>query len=149
MDATTIRLRNNISIQYGVIAGVIMALYLFFFQYLDNDYSPGLKFGKYIVLAICIVLGLNKFKPAVGKRFFQSGLFLGTRLTTIAAIIVVIVHILLYIIQPDLSFSKYTLFPENPGKMFAIGGLTFVEIFVFGNILTFLTLQFLKEKSRD
>lgn len=140
---------SNISTKYGIIAGTLMAMYLMIFQFTGNDYSPFLKLFKYLILGGAIVTALVSYKNSFpNKRIFIKGIAIGNKLSAIAAIILVAINIFLFLLSQDMSFSKYGLEPISFSQVIVVSGILFFETFVFGMILTFATLQLLKESIR-
>ncbi len=135
----------NISTQYGLIAGFLMALALLLFQVNGNDFSPFMKLGKYILLALTIVVALNVYKEKINGNIFIKGIGVGTKLSLIAGIILVLINYLLYFTFPSLAFSKYSIEPHNLIQTTMISGVLFFETLVFGSLITFAALQYLKD----
>jgi hypothetical protein len=126
-----------------------MAVYLMIFQFSGNDYSPFLKLFKYIILGGAIAAALVSYKNSLpDKKIFFKGMAVGNKLSAIAAIILVAANIFLFLLSQDMSFSKYGLEPNSFSQAIVVSGILFFETFVFGMIITFATLQFLKEHVR-
>ena len=137
---------SNISTRFGLFSGMLMAAVLLLFQISGQDYSPFLKLGKYLVLGAGIVAALNVYKQASSKDVFIGGIGVGVKLSLAAALILVATNIVLYAVAPAFAFSKYGLEPHSFAEMGLISGILFFETFVFGSIITFSVLQFLKDK---
>jgi len=139
---------NNTSSRYGIISGLFMAIALLLFQISGNDYMPALKFLKYIFLAIPIVFILNMYKHNLNDRIFVKGFSLGAKLSMIAGFVLIISNVILYLVAPEYSFSKFTIEPSSWVGMALVSLSLFFETFVIGSLITFITVQYLKEKSR-
>jgi hypothetical protein len=138
---------NNLSSKYGILAGLSMALFLLVFQVSGNDYSPFLKLCKYGILGVAIVLALMSYKNSKrSKGVFIKGMIIGNKLSLVAAAILAMVNILLFLSVDQWAFSKYGVEPSSIGQSIVISGILFFETFVFGMIITLTTLQFLKER---
>lgn len=136
---------SNLSTKYGIGAGLLMALFLFIIQMSGNDFSPFVKLGKYLVLALTIVVALNVFKEKINGDIFIKGIGLGSKLSLIAGLILVGLNYALYFMYPEIAFSKYSIKPINFREVTMISGVLFFETLVFGSLITFMTLQFLKD----
>lgn len=132
------------SIKYGLIAGSLMSALLLIFQLSGNDFSPFLKLLKYTPLAIVIIIGLNAYKSKINGDIFINGISFGAKLSLLAGLVLVIANILLYVIYPEIAFSKYGLEPHALSSVLVISAILFFETFVFGNIISFCILQYLK-----
>lgn len=135
---------NNLSTKYGILAGAMMATILFIFQVTGNDFSPFIKLSKYLLLGLTIVIALNIYKSNINGDIFIKGIGLGTKLSLIAGLLLVCINFLLYAIFPSLSFSKYSIEPTNLRQVTMISGVLFFETLVFGSLITFMAVQFLK-----
>jgi len=135
---------RNVSTQYGLLAGLVMAVLLIAFQLSGQDYSPFLKLSKYGILAVSIVVALNIYRSESSKDIFIEGIQLGTKLSAIAAAALVLVNVLLYSFAPEYAFSKYNMEPTSMLQAAIVSGVLFFETIVFGSIITFAAVQFLK-----
>lgn len=140
---------SNISTQYGLVAGLLMASFLFFMQITGNDYSPFIKLSKYFLLAIPLVIALNVYKEHIDGDIFINGISLAAKLSFMAGITLVLINVGLYLVSPELAFSKYSLEPSSITQMVAISAIIFFETFVFGNLIAFISLQYLKNEYQN
>ena len=145
IEKTDIINTTNISTKYGFIAGGLMAVALLFFQISGNDFSPFMKLSKYILLALSIVIALNIYKSKIKGNIFFIGLAVGTKLSLIAGLILVFVNFILFFVYPTVAFSKYGIEPINLKQVTMISGVLFFESLVFGSLITFAVLQYLKD----
>lgn len=130
----------------GLLAGVIMSLLLFPLSIMGDFGGSILKFGKYIALAI--ILGTFLFRLSQEKnRFYKYAIGRGARISLIAAIVISMINIILFIINPSYSVSKYRLSPETFGGLMAVNGSLIFEVMVVGMILTFIFFQLFKNSN--
>jgi len=137
---------HNISFRYGAIAGILMAVVLMLFSMSGNDFSPFLKLSKYLPLAMVIIVALNIYKSKVNSNIFIKGIGIGAKLSIIAGAILALINLVLFLIQPEWSFSKYGIDPTSLERMIMVSAILFFETFVFGNIISFAILQYLKDR---
>lgn len=140
---------SNLSTQYGIIAGVLMASFLLIMQLSGNDYQPMVKLSKYILLALPIVIALNIYKSKIKGDVFIQGISLGAKLSLIAGLILVVANFVIFFAFPELSFSKYSVEPTTLGQVAIISAITFFETLVYGSVISFIVLQFLKDKYKN
>ena len=91
------------------------------------------------------LLGLNIYKNKIKGDIFIKGIGLGTKLSLIAGLLLVGINFLIYSLFPSLSFSKYSIEPASLRQVTMISGVLFFETLVFGSLITFMVVQFLKE----
>lgn len=139
---------SNASTKFGISAGLLMMALLMIFQISGNDFSPWLKLSKYIVLAILIIVGLNRYKSHITGDIFIKGFPFGLKLSVIAGLVLALTNIILYLVNPELSFSKYSIEPTTGLQLALVSAVLFFEVMVFGGIITFATLQYLKESRK-
>lgn len=149
LEKTEIFNTTNLSAKWGILGGIGMAFTLLLFQISGNDYSPSLKLVNYIFLLVAVTVCLSVLKKKYSGDFFVKGLSTGIKLGLIAGVFLAAVNVILYLISPELAFSKYSLIPDSPMDMFFISAVLFFESFVFGGIMTFITLQLLKNSPRN
>ena len=135
---------NNLSTRYGMIAGLIMSIFLVAFQASGNDFSPFYKLANYIILGITVVIALNVLNQKTPGDVFVKGVGTGTSLSLVAGLALVIINYLLFFIFPELSFSKYSIEPTNLKQVTMVSAVLFFETLVFGSLITFATVQYLK-----
>jgi hypothetical protein len=135
---------NNLSFKYGIVAGIAMAAFLLMFQINGADYSPFLKWFKYLFLGLTLIIALGHFKRKHEDRIFVKGIGMGTKLSLIAGLVLILINMVLYLTLPELAFSKYNLEPHTFLQYLSISMILFFETLVFGSIITFTILQYLK-----
>lgn len=130
----------------GVIVGIIMGIYLAIINAASDDPPTGLTFLKHIAFIPFIGMALKRYKRALPTgKIFKDGAKLGFFISLAASFTIMAVGVILWMISPDLSFEQYM----NEGNSFAdvIVNTSFLglEVFVFGMIITFCWLQFIKD----
>jgi hypothetical protein len=138
---------ENLSLRYGVFSGIAICIYLLLIQLSQNDNALGLKYGMYAFLFVAITFMLYKISKVVTGSIFKLGILSGIKLSTIAAIFVVLINLIVYLIAPEYTFAKYGLIPNSLIQVLSISAILFVEIFVAGNIITFINMQYFKRNS--
>jgi len=135
---------DNLSTQYGIAAGIMMSALLLAFQISGSDFSPFMKLSKYIILALLLTVALKVYKNKISGDIFIKGISFGAKLSFVAGLVLVITNFVLYFINPAIAFSKYGLEPSAVSGVAVISAILFFETFVFGNIISFSVLQYLK-----
>ena len=133
--------------RWGIFAGLGMTLFLVGLQLLSFNDVVALKFAKYIFLAIFVMHGLSSQKTFMGKYYrFQDGMMMGGWITLISAATLAAMNLLLFAWTDTLAFDKFTETGTNLADTLTISGVLFFETLVFGMILTFIWMQFIKPK---
>ena len=139
--------KSIVSTRYGLIAGISMSAILLLFQLFTGDLNPYLKLIKYLPLFICLGLALVEIKHIIpGEKIFIKGMAHGFKLSAYAGIIVAIVSLLIAFFKPDLRFSIFGVQSKTIAQDVIISAMLAAETFVFGSIISFIILQFLKER---
>lgn len=144
VENTDIVNSNNLSTQYGLLGGGIMVIVLMLFQVSGNDFSPFLKLSKYIALAVVIAWALNVYKSKTSGDIFITGISVGMKISLIAGVVLVLMNVGLYLLFPAYAFSKYNIEPSTLQQMALVCAVLLFETIVFGGIITFAILQYLK-----
>jgi len=137
---------HNLSSKFGLFAGIGMTFMLLLFQLTGNDYSPVLKLSSYLFLMIAIVVALNMYKNKISGDVFIRGIGVGTKLSLVAGLCLAAINIILFLVLPQYAFSKYGMEPHSLQQMFLISVVLFFETLIIGSIMTFIVLQFLKDR---
>ncbi len=135
----------------GIFAAVGMALLTVLLTQVGTFSTPMIMFTKYIILGIVLYGILSSQQkalhdsPMVTKDSFEfsKGIRLGGLVTIAAAITLSIANVFLHDGEATLETGNPTD-PSSLGSFFINGGVVFMECLVFGMILTFISLQFLK-----
>jgi hypothetical protein len=144
----SIALFDQKSIHQGVIAGVLMALFLCFLSISGNYGSSGLKFFKYLALMAVLSHAFVKVKDKVtgDMSFFKATIKKGFVISLISGFIVTVVNSILFLVKPAYSITKYNLSPKTVAELHLVNAALMVEIVVVGMIASFILFQGLKPK---
>lgn len=132
-------------IKNGVLGGVLMGAYLLVLQLSNTDHTIWLKFVKYLFLAAVLGVALVKAKdyfPPV--TYFKRGIQVGAGIAVFSGLTLMAINFALYFLNPELAFNKFNLEAKNIGEIIILDVVILFETFVYGMILTFICLQFLK-----
>jgi hypothetical protein len=114
-----------------------------------NNHSPFVNFISYLPLGIILFLALKDLKSKLPKdKIFIKGLPLGLGISLIAASLLAALNIILILIAPSHSFHAFGIEPKTLNQEVMMTSIFFVETFVYGAIITFILLQFMKERVR-
>lgn len=139
---------NQRILSNGLLAGFLMSIYLIFLQVNGYDQSLFLKFGKYLLLAIILFLVLNQAKKILPPiSFFKRGIKIGAGVTLLAGIIIALTNFALFFINNAWAFNKFNMQPKGLPELLILDVTMLFEVFVYGMIITFIILQFLKYQS--
>ena len=131
-------------IKYGLIAGVLMSIYLLIINW-GADVGMTFKFIKYVILGIVLAYALGKYKIGAPKFvFFKRGMMLGAIASGVSALVVAISNMAVYLFAPSATFQKFGLVTNSVGDAMVLSSVLLVEIFALGMILTFICLQYYK-----
>lgn len=135
-------------LKLSLIAGVGMAIYLFALQ-LNSIESIGAKFFKYLVLGSILAYGLSAQKKFLGERYkYKRGILYGLFITSLSALILAGMNVAAYVLTETMSFSKFFMEADSVAHLAVISGVIFFEALVYGMILTFIILQYLKTSKK-
>ncbi len=132
-------------LRLGLIGGAAMSIYLLTINALGFEDSVGVKYLKYFILLGILIYGLNSQKERLGKAYtFRSGMAYGLFISLVSATVLLVASLLSYGLADSLAFQKFNIDGGEFGLTAVVGALIFIETFVYGMIMTFITLQFLK-----
>lgn len=129
----------------GIVAGFLIVGYLTFLQFTQYDQYTALRFFKYLFLAMVIGVTLKQAKnyyPPI--TYFKRGIQLGAGVSALTALIVAIFNVFFFFIDYEYTFSKFGLEASTLRRLAVLDVTLGFEIVVFGMIITFICLQFLK-----
>ncbi|MGB3546677.1 MAG: DUF4199 domain-containing protein [Saprospiraceae bacterium] len=131
---------------YGILTGVIMAVYLVIINVALNDPSFLANLPMHLVFIPILGLALNAYKRYLPEgKIFKDGIQLGGYIAGTAAVTIIIINAILSLISPKLSFQQF----YNEGNSFPdvmINGIMLaMTVFVFGMLITFIYIQFMKD----
>lgn len=132
---------NKISIIEGVIAGVLMAMYLLILSIGDIG-GPALKYGKFLFLIAILAFAVGKLKDVRSETgFLLTCIRKGFTVSVVSGLIVTIFNYLWYVVNPQWSLTKYHLEPENFSNVHMINSAVMMEIVVIGMLCSFILYQ--------
>lgn len=134
------------AIFWGVGAGLLMSVFVFFPGFYINGDHPGYGFAKYLVLLPIIYLFLRSVqrKTAFGSTF-RPGFAMGLVLSAAAALTNAVTAILFggqTVIRGAAEEANEVLI-----NRMTLATMTFFETIVAGLIITFIFLQFIKDNN--
>jgi hypothetical protein len=131
----------------GLISGILMSLFLFALDYLALGSSSGMKMLKYVILGGILLHGLRMYKHTLPKgQIFKQGILFGAYTTFVSALTLIAAILVAYSLIPDFSLIKFSLEAATLKDILLLEGVVFFEILIFGMILTFIWLQYLKDR---
>ncbi len=133
----------------GVTAGALMGLYLIVIHLIPGEDGAGLKFIRYVFLAWIIATMLSRAKaffPPVS--FFKSGISLGLLTSIIAGLTLFAIHFVAFLSGSDLRPDRFTMEANSMGHFLILGVTMIFEVLVYGMVITFVSLQYLKYRRR-
>ncbi|MEL6393117.1 MAG: DUF4199 domain-containing protein [Bacteroidota bacterium] len=137
--------RKEQGVKFGIIAGLCATLFLVFLNANYDGVNAGLRFAKYLFIIPPISYALSRYKRHVPKgRFFKSGFILGMICSISAAGFLAITNIVLAFINPEWAFDQFMHGTSSIGNAISNSVFLAFEVFVFGMIISFANLQFLK-----
>jgi len=130
---------------WGVLAGSLMALFLTFLQVVSSENVMTAGFLKHIILAVILGFALNNYKKYLFKdTIFKNGILYGGYITLLSAVVITLVNMATFYYVDQFSVEKFGVKAEDTADFFSVSGAVFFEVFVFGMIITFIILQYLK-----
>jgi hypothetical protein len=131
----------------GLISGILMSIFLFALDFLELGSSSGMKMLKYVILGGILLYGLQMYKRTLPKgQIFKKGILFGLYTTFISAITLIAAILVAYSLIPGFSLIKFSLEAVSLKDILLLEGVVFFEILIFGMILTFIWLQYLKDR---
>ncbi len=128
----------------GIFSAIGMSLLSVALTQVGAISTPVIMLTKYIILGVALFWILASHRRALGENYrFVKGILLGGLVTFTASVTSAVANTFLYTSQANLENSNPTD-PSSLGGAFINGGVVFMECLVFGMILTFICLQFLK-----
>lgn len=139
---------SNLIFKYGIGSGIIMALVLLMFQWFGYPDQILIKYANYVGLIFFIGIFMEQLKKMMreGSDLFIQGIKAGARISFIAGLVVIGFNIIFYLINPELAFNKFFIEPNSILNLLTVSAFLFLEIFVFGSLISFIILQFKKKK---
>ena len=137
----------NLSYRYGIIGGILTSAVLIGINSGGDTHPIYFSIFKYIPMAIMVILALMEVKNiGEDKAIFSKGARIAFKLSLIAGIIVAIVSVLLFAINPELAFNKFGQMTTTYSRAILVGAMLFFEILVLTNLIAFIMLQYIKRE---
>lgn len=132
---------------YGLISGLLMSAFSLLAAGFSGEGGVAWDFLKYIVLGLALGVLLNRYKEYLpAGKIFKDGLQLGLFTSVVAAVTLALVNLLGSTVGMESAFfDKFGLEVDSFANALVVNGLLVMEGIVFGGILTFVWLQFLKD----
>lgn len=132
---------------YGMIAGVGMAAYLLVLTLLGYSASVGLSFLKHVVLFVVLSVAVNHVRHRMPEyKLFNTGMRMGAVVTVASGITLVVLNMLAYSISTSVILQSFATKVTGWRQLLVLEVAIFLEVLVFGGILTLCILQFLKRR---
>lgn len=134
---------------YGGIAGVLMSIFALLISGIASEGSPGVDFLKYLILAVAVWMVIKSYKTHLPRgKVFKEGLRIGVYTSFVAAITMLVINVIISLIGVETGVQeKFGMVADSLGNVLVINGLMVFETLVFGVIATFVSVQFMKDKS--
>lgn len=131
--------------RYGIFAGLTMGFFIALFQIFDAEITIAARFFKWLILVGFLGFGLKALKDVSEPvKFFIDSITFGFQNTIAAALAFIGVNFILFAINPEFAFQKFTMASETFRELLIVSGSLFFEVLVYGMIITFIWLQILK-----
>lgn len=131
--------------KYGIYAGLAMVIILALLS-VTGDYNIGfIKYVKYIALFIFLcIANLSIREKLRDRKYFGEAMGMGFRLSAIAGVFLLGATVVLFVINPSFAPMKFNFSPDTLVDSFIIGSIIFFETLVFGTLINFVLIQFIK-----
>jgi hypothetical protein len=132
----------------GLISGLLMGVFLVLLEVLGAGSNEGLKMVKYVFMGGLLFYGLSSYKKSLPDgKIFKNGILLGLYTSFIAAISLLLFSVIITGFSGgEIAFSKFTMDASSGfSQMITLEIVLLFEVIVFGMILTFISLQYLKD----
>lgn len=134
---------------YGVLAGILMGMYLMYTGYYITGAHAGAAFAKYLILAAFLGVLLYRFKLATPSgETFKFGIAMGAITSVVSAVTTAAFSLIAsgFLVDAKTIQPYFNRASGEALSSFTLAGVTLFEGFVAGMILTFICLQFLKDR---
>jgi hypothetical protein len=137
---------QNISTKYGLAGGLITFLLLLIINSLSTPTVLSGILTIYVPMGIIVLIALNVLKRQVSSRLFGKGARLSFKISLIAALIVAVLSLVIYVVVPSLAFQNFGRETTSTVQALEVASMLFFEIMVFTNLMAFIVLQYLKRR---
>lgn len=135
----------NNTVKHGLLSGILMSVLLFGLSISGNYGGSSLKLMKYLILLAVIAFSLYSVREKVKrKNYFRKALIRGLNISLISAVMISLVNLVLFLIDPSYAISKWNLTPSTLSDISVINMAILFDLFVYGGIATFIVYQGLK-----
>jgi len=133
--------------RYGLIAGVLMSLFLLILNIGGDLGNTFLRFFKYILfISVMVYLYKSLKQKKTGRAYLWQHIWQGFIMSLTAAFIVVTLNNVFFLVDESYSLSKYNLYPSSDLSFFIINSSIFLEVVVLGTISSFILFPLFKPK---
>lgn len=139
---------NRNTIYEGILAGVLISLFLGTLSVAGDYGGEVIKYFKFLFLFAIVAYALYRVKRVTeGSEFLVASISKGFGISVIGGFIVTVVNFVLFLINPDFSIQKYTLIPTTPGQVHLVNLLLMIEFVIAGLLSAFIMFQGLKYRN--
>lgn len=131
----------NISLQFGILVGILLILYFLILGVLGVNDQPIYSFANPIMMAVGISLAIRKAEMKYGELRYHKGFELGIYTGVIATVLFSIFFISYYVYNPQFSRDLVRRIGEN----YASTGAIFITVFIMGIVTAMITSFFLMQ----
>lgn len=132
---------------FGIIAGALMSLFIGVSGFYITGDNPGFGFFKYLILGGALVVLLNQIKRhSQAGQTLKDGIVYGLYTSAVAAVVTSVAALLFG--GPNALRGAVTETSDVVVTRGTLAGMTFFITLVAGLILSFIILQFLKDKEQ-
>lgn len=134
-------------ISYGIGTGVLMGAISLLISALFQPSNAGWDYLKYIIMGVVLWRLLSNYKTYLPEgKVFKDGMLLGLLTAFVAALTMAVLILIAALAGMDSLFlTRYGLEPGTLGNALVLSSWAALEGMVYGLILTFVSLQFLKD----
>lgn len=135
-------------LKVGAVIGLLLYMAKLVFSHLLG-LSTGWHYLGYLVLVFFVVSYMSGLRKSYKENdIFIKGIKHGVQLSLAAGIVVAIMNLIAFMLHPEWSFNKFGLDPStfNTTALISVG--TLLEIFIIGNLVTFIMMQGRKDEAR-
>jgi hypothetical protein len=130
----------------GLLTALVMGIYLFIVSMAANEPSTGLFFVIVFFLVPVLGLLLHRYKRALpAGKIFKDGIKLGAATSIATGLGLNLLYFVMYAVNVDAAANMFFYFDEGFGDVLVSSTMIVGIIFVFGMIITFCWLQYLKD----
>lgn len=131
----------NISLQFGILVGILLILYFLILGVLGVNDQPIYSFANPIMMAVGISLAIRKAEMKYGTLHYRKGFELGIYTGVIATVLFSIFFISYFVYNPQFSRSLV----RRIGEKYTSTGSVFITVFIMGIVTAMITTFFLMQ----